>query len=345
MFKRIHLALLLLALAILFCGCSDYGSLGTKADDSNLNSNMSMGGGSENGSTDHYSADNTPVPGPISPEPNSETPAVSSSVNENGGPEPKEIIEASEKNAVLFCDRYNIFLMSIESGQYRPLTKDGNDEAYYTAPIWAKDGIIFIKEFTKDSAICRISTNGENMRTLLTFSERIRCAEISPDGKQIVYCMADSGAIRVMDINGSNNHLLVEAKGSDPVWSPEGNKIAFTCLDSDNKSFIYTINPNGTDAKNLTQRFAVCGKQPSWSPNGKRIVFSTGHDLCIIEADGSGLTYLTNDDVKYCENPCWLANGTEIISEYRMKQDGERYFCLIDVVKNTIKLITANQSR
>src|SRR5437870_7090446 len=62
---------------------------------------------------------------------------------------------------------------------------------------------------------------------------------------------------------------------------------------------IYTMNPDGTGVTQVPN--TVGGENPVWSPDGTRIAFdrSDGSDfeLFVINADGSGLTHLTNNTV------------------------------------------------
>ena len=74
--------------------------------------------------------------------------------------------------------------------------------------------------------------------TLLTVDhyldfERVGGAQISPDGSQIIYTrsrvdkVADRWAseLWIMNADGSKNRFLT--KGSGPLWSPDGTRIAF----------------------------------------------------------------------------------------------------------------------
>src|SRR6185369_10067812 len=72
----------------------------------------------------------------------------------------------------------------------------------------------------------------------------------------------------------------------NPDWSPDGSRILFEST-RDGKSAIYTIRPDGSDLKKLTDGQANDG-QAQWSPDGRQIVF-------ISDQDGH-LLYLMNSD-------------------------------------------------
>ncbi len=106
--------------------------------------------------------------------------------------------------------------------------------------------------------------------------------QISPDGRRIVYVrngmdvMSDGKFSRLwlIDIDGSNNVPLTgqDTNESNPVWSPDGQRIAFTSKsDAGTEIFVVWVE-NGKSAR-LTQLNRSPGSL-SWSPDGTQIAFS-----------------------------------------------------------------------
>lgn len=106
--------------------------------------------------------------------------------------------------------------------------------------------------------------------------------QISPRGDRIVYArngmdiMSDEPYSRLwlVDADGGNNQPLTgrDAGESNPVWSPDGTRIAFTSS-TDKGAEIYVYWLDSGKSSRLTQ----LERSPSglaWSPDGSRIAFS-----------------------------------------------------------------------
>ena len=93
-----------------------------------------------------------------------------------------------------------------------------------------------------------------------------------------------------MDADGSNPTNLTQDASDDwyPVWSPDGQRIAFMSERDGNRD-IYVIAADGSNPTNLTQDASFDG-YPAWSPDGQRIAFLSqrdgNRDIYVIAADG-----------------------------------------------------------
>src|ERR1035438_10253781 len=83
---------------------------------------------------------------------------------------------------------------------------------------------------------------------------------------------------------------------------------------------LFTINPDGSDMVQITNLLATqtSTQFPSYAADGIRIVFTTNApdmpntgDLYVINADGTGLTRLTNDGLSSAAR--WSPDGTQIV--------------------------------
>jgi Tol biopolymer transport system component len=94
-----------------------------------------------------------------------------------------------------------------------------------------------------------------------------------------------------------------------PVWSPDGQRIAFTSTHDENTD-IYVMNPDGSQRSRLTNDPAE-DRSPAWSPDGQRIAFVSAMDgtggVFLIDRDGSRRTQLIADP--HVMNPAWSPDG------------------------------------
>ncbi len=137
-----------------------------------------------------------------------------------------------------------------------------------------------------------------------------------PDNSRIVFATERDGnsEIYVMNADGTNIQNLTNnsATDSDPVWSPNGNQIAFVSdRDGFGYSQIYTMNADGSGVTRISDTTAN-DSAPAWSPNGSQITFVSERDgfpqIYVMNGDGSGLTRVSDgsaDDYA----PAWSSNG------------------------------------
>src|SRR5690242_6648602 len=121
--------------------------------------------------------------------------------------------------------------------------------------------------------------------TLLTVDhyldfEQVGDPQVSPDGKEIVYARRyvnkiddrwDS-ALWLMNADGSHNRML--GKGSNPVWSPDGSRIAYIAQGEPRGAQIFV---RYMDAEGATSQVTHADQGPAdvkWSPDGKWLGFS-----------------------------------------------------------------------
>ena len=140
----------------------------------------------------------------------------------------------------------------------------------------------------------------------------------------------DSEDIFVMNPDGSGITALTGPPQHErnPVWSPDGTKIAFE-LNGD----VHVMNADGTGAVNLTGGSFGVDASPTWSPDGSKIAFVSsrsgmlGVKIYIMNADGSDPTPIMTDTTAADGDPAWSPNGLRIAfvrggSIYTVKPDG-----------------------
>ncbi len=142
----------------------------------------------------------------------------------------------------------------------------------------------------------------------------------------------NDGDIYLVNPDGSDQTRLTDSGGSEPVWSPDGNMIAFTSHQA-GTSNISTIATGGGSPSQLTANQGV-NIYPAWSPDGSKIAFTSdedsNYDIWVMNADGSDQVPLTTGSASN-QRPDWSPDGSRIVFEsdrdgiveiYVMQADG-----------------------
>jgi TolB protein len=177
----------------------------------------------------------------------------------------------------------------------------------------------------------------------------------SPDGRRIAF-VRGRGAHKYGNAERDSDIYLANADGSgrrrltlspqrdgDPVWSPDGRRLAFVRVRYGvgdrllGFGDIYLVNADGSGLRRLVRAISPLVRMPggptwgfsanpAWSPDGRRIAFVSNRDgsddIFVVNADGSGLRNLTrsrgND-----HDPVWSPDGRVIAFQGRRARPSE----------------------
>jgi TolB protein len=170
-----------------------------------------------------------------------------------------------------------VFLRDLQTGREESM---GRFDGMSFAPRFNYNGTRMLMSIANGgtTSIYEMDLRSRSMRRLTNQGGVIDTSpSYSPDGQRIVFNSDRGGAqqLYVMDANGGNIQRISYGKGNyaTPVWSPRGDKIAFTRM-SGGSFIIGTMNPDGSGERDLAQSWLA--ESPSWAPNGRVIVFNRG---------------------------------------------------------------------
>lgn len=110
---------------------------------------------------------------------------------------------------------------------------------------------------------------------LISSTRRNFTADMSPDGKRLIFSSARTGRtdIWLCDVNGGNLKQVTSFGASTPRWSPDGRKVVFEST-RDGQSEIYSINIDTNAVHRLTFDISA-DVRPSWSRDARFVYFSS----------------------------------------------------------------------
>ena len=211
----------------------------------------------------------------------------------------------------------DIYLANLDGSKIQPLERPGA-EVY---PAWSPDG------------------------------QRLAFSQTAPDAQMMEF---PPRAIFVMDVNGCHPVQLTDYTYADkfPVWSPDGEWIAFQSKHGDQHD-LYIVNVNDGTLKPLTQTEDFSELYPDWSPDGEEIVYK-GSSTSEWYAYIAILNVHTLQSKKLLEvyedspfntlsHPRWSPRGDQIVFSALFRPQGEiplRGFYLLDLQTLEVQRIT-----
>ncbi|HEU4759594.1 MAG TPA: hypothetical protein VFT91_06375 [Dehalococcoidia bacterium] len=205
---------------------------------------------------------------------------------------------------------FEIYTMNADGSDVAQLTHDGGA----VAARWSRDGKLIA--YSRGGTIMVMNADGSNPHAvLIAASESDELCKTggfpggwSPDSTRIIYYAASAiqqvGHVCIVSLDGSVETVVSQPPGYnvEPVWSPDGKRVAFRAIRDGNHD-IYVYDLESKTEQRLTDVPAL-DSEPDWSPDGEWIVFGSNRDsglstdIYIMRSDGSDVRRLTDHPAK-----------------------------------------------
>ena len=186
-------------------------------------------------------------------------------------------LSPSTKRAVI-AFRGELFTVPTDKGDVSRVTRSWWRESH---PAWSPDGkkLAFVSDEHGHSEVMVADADGGNVRRLSNSDTEKQALTWSPNSKTVAYTTHDH-KLNVVDVaSGQTRTLASSDVGAiqTPEFSPDGQWVSFTKLDSDLRPHVLVVSAGGGAAKALPDHdlFATSGAR--WTADGKRLIFLAGH--------------------------------------------------------------------
>lgn len=195
-----------------------------------------------------------------------------------------------------------------------------------TITAYSKDGRV---TWTADAERAVTQYRYDNLRRLTRVVQGYRAVQPTAHKPVSFYSnrAGDDGEVYIMFPDGSGLENLTANAGSgnftdiDPVWSPEGNRLAFVSSRTPYSWELYLMDADGANQERVNTFSGVGGTAdyPTWSPDGTQLAFigrASGeipYGLYLVNRDGSNLRLLYTHESLDTYTPAWSPDGQKIV--------------------------------
>lgn len=252
-------------------------------------------------------------------------------------------------------DLPHLYIASVQTGEVFTLTSGSTSMEQVAA--WAPDGerIAFASSEVNANNRIRITESHTYLYVInrdgtgkmkLTPQEGWVCAITwSPTGEQIAF--EQNGAVWIMNSDGSGLSKVadtvvgVASCTAQPVWSPDGSRIAFVAPGMEGKQDIFVANAAGAGLYNLTAD-PFRDSHPVWSPDGQFVAFVREGELYVIDTNTNTVEPVFHSPERGAGFPMWSPDGSQIVFISPLRETWKESLIIANLADNSIQQLHDN---
>ncbi len=193
------------------------------------------------------------------------------------------------------AENWDIYQMNIRNGEVIQITATGQHESH---PACSPQGrfLSYNRDQSSHTDLIVYDSMSNTEKNLTKGFESVAGeASWSPDGKILVYRATEEGfqdheLYKINnDITGHKQLTYNKSVTSQPVWSPDGDKIMYLSEDA----LVFVDSSDGTELTRILMTCLFC--LPTWSPDGELIAYNYSGEIRVMHLESKEVRQLTDD--------------------------------------------------
>ena len=194
----------------------------------------------------------------------------------------------------------------------RQLTNDGKMSIF---PRWKDENTVyFISDRSGATQIWEMNVATEQAKRKWSFKGTPTGVAVSPDGAKVAAILSFQGNPELYVLQGDSYTRLTttqyEVEGQ-PVWSPDGKKIAF--VRGDKTQQIWVIDVATKQERRLTSRSRQ-NIDPDWGRDGRIAYITNGGQIAVMEPASGDSSMQAVTATGGWEHPSWARDGRHVVA-------------------------------
>jgi len=258
-------------------------------------------------------------------------------------------------NAVAALPPSTLWLMALDEGEPRQLTRVAEPPGGHGAPSWTPDGrfLVFTASDRQSSTVFRVGADGKGLERLVT--EAVECfdPQLGPDGRSLYYSAISEGEryglwrlalSRTLEPVGSPVAIatLGQASVRQFTLSRDGRRLVHSALATTSNLWAVDVDAAGPGpAPRPLTTGSARNSRPAFSPDGRSLAFvrwqvGASQDIWVLSLPGGEASQLTSNPATDSQ-PGWMPGGNEVV--FASDRLGGQSFWAVDRISGRERLL------